>query len=156
MRRDPARARSPGPGQSQSQRQRRVGEELRHALAWTLEQANIRDPGLASHPVTITEVSVSPDLRNATVFCVPLGGGAEAESEVLAGLRRIKPFLRHRVADRVRLRYVPDLTFQADPSFDAADRIEALLHSPEVARDLKHGDDTTQDGDTKDDPGHGA
>lgn len=140
MRRDTARARPHGQGQPQGQRQLRVGEELRHALAWTLEEGNIRDPALAQHAVTVTEVSVSPDLRNATVFVVPLGGGQQAQADVLAGLTRVKPFLRHRIADRVRLRYVPDLTFAADSSFDTADRIETLLHSPEVARDLSHDD----------------
>ncbi|WP_299442167.1 30S ribosome-binding factor RbfA [uncultured Rhodospira sp.] len=139
MRRDPARAAGKQAGAPQSQRQLRVGEELRHALAWTLEEGNIREPALAGTPVTITEVRVSPDLRNATVFCMPLGGGEAAEAEVLEGLRRVKPFLRHEVASRVRLRYVPDLSFATDTSFDTADRIEAILHSPEVARDVDPG-----------------
>jgi ribosome-binding factor A len=146
----------------------RVGEELRHALAWTLEEGNIRDPALAGTPVTITEVRVSPDLRNATVFCMPLGGGESAEAEVLAGLRRVKSYLRHAVAERVRMRHVPDLTFATDTSFDVADRIEAILHSPEVARDVakKPGDaaDDSPDDDSPDDDspdgedhrGHGA
>ncbi|KAA5603737.1 30S ribosome-binding factor RbfA [Roseospira marina] len=123
-------------GRGPGQRQLRVGEELRHALAWTLEEGNIRDPALAETPVTVTEVRVSPDLRNATVFCMPLGGGEAAEAEVLAGLRRVKPYLRHELAARVRMRYIPDLTFATDTSFDVADRIEAILHSPEVARDV--------------------
>ncbi len=159
MRRETARARPHGQGQPQNQRQLRVGEELRHALAWTLEEGNIRDPALASHAVTITAVSVSPDLRNATVFVVPLGGGEQAEADVLAGLRRVRPYLRQRVADRVRLRFVPDLNFTADTSFDVADRIEALLHSPEVARDLRDNGDGDTGGDTgsdKNGPDHGA
>lgn len=137
MKRDSARdGGRPRSGRPQSQRQLRVGEEVRHALAWTLEEGNIRDPDLAGAPVTITEVRVSPDLRNATVFCLPLGGDRAAEARMLDGLRRVRPFLRHEVAARVRLRHVPDLTFEADTSFDTADRIDALLHSPEVARDV--------------------
>jgi ribosome-binding factor A len=169
MRRDPARAAGKGhPGRPQSQRQLRVGEELRHALAWTLEEGNIRDPALAATPVTITEVRVSPDLRNATVFCMPLGGGATAEADVLDGLRRVRPFLRHALAARVRLRYVPDLVFATDTSFDAADRIEAILHSPEVARDIGAADgsgdaeapgergERGERGEPEDPGGHGA
>lgn len=132
-------ARAPG------QRQLRVGEELRHALAWTLERGDIRDPALAGRPVTVTEVRVSPDLRNATVYVVPLGGGEAAEAETLEGFKRVKPFLRHELARRVKLRHVPDLSFALDDTFDAADRIDALLHSPDVARDLDH----ERDGDTE-------
>ncbi|SDE47263.1 30S ribosome-binding factor RbfA [Rhodospira trueperi] len=161
MRRDPARAAAKQAGKPQSQRQLRVGEELRHALAWTLEKGNIRDPVLAATPVTITEVRASPDLRNATVFCMPLGGGEAAEAEVLEALRRVKPFLRHEVASRVRLRHVPDLSFATDTSFDTANRIEALLHSPEVARDVTGDDDGRDedeniDKDIDKDGGHGA
>jgi ribosome-binding factor A len=156
MRRDPARAAAKQAGRPQSQRQLRVGEELRHALAWTLEEGNIRDPVLAATPVTITEVRVSPDLRNATVYCMPLGGGEAAEAEVLEALRRVKPFLRHEVASRVRLRHVPDLSFATDTSFDTADRIEALLHSPEVARDVAEPEDDDESEDIGKDGGHGA
>ncbi|MQX38374.1 30S ribosome-binding factor RbfA [Roseospira navarrensis] len=152
MRRDPARSSQRAAGRPRSQRQLRVGEELRHALAWTLEEGNIRDPALAGTPVTITEVRVSPDLRNATVFCMPLGGGEAAEAEVLAGLRRVKPFLRHAVAERVRMRHVPDLTFATDTSFDEADRIEAILHSPQVARDIAPRQPAETDGDDDSDP----
>ncbi len=117
-----------------SQRQLRVGEELRHAVAQILERGDIRDPDVAGRPVTVTEVSVSPDLRNATVFVVPLGGGDPAP--LLAGLKRARPYLRHEVARLIQLRLVPDLSFAADISFDQASRIEALLHSPEVLRDV--------------------
>jgi ribosome-binding factor A len=119
---------------SPSQRQLRVGEELRHAIANILERGDIRDPDVAGRPVTVTEVSVSPDLRNATVFVVPLGGGEVGS--LLTGLKRVRPFLRHEVARMVQLRVVPDLSFVADTTFDNASRIENLLHSPEVARDL--------------------
>ncbi len=122
-----------------TQRQLRVGEELRHALAWALERGDLRDPALAHTPVTVTEVRVSPDLRNATAFIVPLGGGDAGE--VLAALRRARAYLRKRVADNVQLKYVPDLGFQEDDSFDAASRIDELLHDPRVAQDLDHGED---------------
>ena len=137
-------ARAPG------QRQLRVGEELRHALAWILERGDIRDPALAGRPVTVTEVRVSPDLRNATVYVVPLGGGETAEAETLDGFKRVRAYLRHELAHRVHLKYVPDLSFALDDTFDAADRIDAILHSPDVARDL----DQERDGDA-DDPDSG-
>lgn len=108
-----------------SQRQLRVGEELRHALAWILERGEVRDPGLHGISVTVTEVQVSPDLRNATVYVLPLGG-ADPEPAVQA-LTRASPFLRRRIADAVRLRFVPALAFSADNAFARATRIEDLL-----------------------------
>ncbi|HEC14644.1 MAG TPA: 30S ribosome-binding factor RbfA [Rhodospirillales bacterium] len=129
MRRD---ARAP------TQRQLRVGEELRHALAWILERGEVHDPGLAGQAITVTEVRVSPDLKNATAFVMPLGGG-EAET-IVDVLTRAKGFLRHRVAKDVNLRYAPRISFKADPSFDEAGRIEAILHDPLVARDLEKGE----------------
>ena len=125
------------------QRQLRVGEELRHALSSIFERAEIRDPILSSVAVTITEVRISPDLRQATVFVMPLGGGAE--NEVIAALGRARGFLRRRLGSSVRLRVVPDLTFRIDPSFAESDRIERLLRDPLVARDL--GPDRNPDGD---------
>jgi len=122
-----------------SQRQLRVGEEIRHVLAWMLERGEIHDPGLAGTPVTVTEVRASPDLKNATVFVTPLGGGDARP--VLEALRRARPFLRRTVAGRVDLKFVPDLAFEEDTSFARADRIEALLHRPDVRRDIDpHGD----------------
>jgi ribosome-binding factor A len=121
------------PGQ-RSQRQLRVGEELRHAIARILERGEIRDPDLAGRTITVTEVTVSPDLRAATVFVVPLGGGDVAP--VLTGLKRVVPFLRREVAREVKLRVVPDFSFQPDTSFDEAERIEKILRSPAVRRDL--------------------
>ena len=121
-----------------SQRQLRVGEELRHAVAQVIERGEFRDPDLQGRAITVTEVRVSPDLRNATVFVVPLGGGDA--TPVLAGLKRAKAFLRHEISRLVPLRVVPDLWFQADLSFDQASRIEDLLKSPEVSRDLDPAD----------------
>jgi ribosome-binding factor A len=127
-------------GVPRSQRQLRVGEELRHAIAHILERGDIRDPDVAGRNVTVTEVTVSPDLRQATVFVVPLGGGDT--TALLAGLKRVAPFLRHEVARQVQLRVAPDFSFQADTSFDRADRIEQILNSPAVRRDLSaDGDD---------------
>jgi len=117
-----------------SQRQLRVGEELRHVIANLIERGEFRDPDLAGRGITVTEVRVSPDLRNATVFVTPLGGGDPAP--MLAGLKRAKAFLRREIGQRVQLRGVPELWFQVDTTFDEANRIELLLHSPEVRRDI--------------------
>lgn len=122
-----------------SQRQLRVGEELRHVIAAILERGDIRDPDVAGRAVTVTEVSVSPDLRQAAIYISPLGGGDA--SSLLAGLNRAKPYFRRELARTVRLRLVPNLNFLADTSFDYANHIENLLHSPEVARDLKNPDE---------------
>jgi len=122
-----------------TQRQLRVGEELRHAIATVLERGEIRDPGVAGRNITVTEISVSPDLRNATVFIVPLGGGET--KDLLAGLKRANPYLRHEVARMVELRAVPNFSFVSDTTFDVASRIDALLHSPEVLRDIEVGQD---------------
>ncbi|MCH7937698.1 MAG: 30S ribosome-binding factor RbfA [Proteobacteria bacterium] len=131
---------SKGDAKAPSQRQLRVGEELRHALAWILKRGDIRDPGLAGVAVTVTEVRVSPDLRNARVFVMPLGGG-EIE-DVVAALNRAAPFLRWRMGKVVKLKYMTGLNFIADRSFDQAGRIDDLLKDPSVARDLAPGNET--------------
>jgi ribosome-binding factor A len=124
-------------GKSSSQRQLRVGELIRHALAQMLERGEVRDPDLAGLVVTVTEVRPSPDLKNATVYVMPLGGiGGEL---VLSALKRAAPFLRGRIARELELRYAPELRFALDESFAEADRIETLLRTPTVARDLDHG-----------------
>jgi ribosome-binding factor A len=120
-----------------SQRQLRVGEEIRHALAWILERDELRDPALQGHPVTVTEVLMSPDLRHARVFVMPLGGGDIAA--MVAALGRASGFLRRRVGEAVRLKYLPALVFSEDESFAQADAIERLLRAPEVRRDLASG-----------------
>jgi ribosome-binding factor A len=125
------RKRSPGP----SQRQLRVGEALRHALADILARGELRDPELAGLQVTVTEVRVSPDLRAATAFVVPFGGGDAAA--LAKALNRATGFFRMRLTDAVELRVAPTVHFAPDLSFDKADRIERLLHDPAVARDLK-------------------
>ena len=127
-------------GKSPGQRQLRVGEELRHALAELLARGDLRDPDLSGASLTVTEVRVSPDLRRATVFVIPLGGGDA--TAVLAGLRRAAPYLRTRVARLVRLKFAPQLTFYADTSFEHASRIDALLEEPVAAAgpSPSHGD----------------
>lgn len=142
-----------GQAKAPSQRQLKVGEELRHALAWLLERGEVHDPAVAGTLLTVTEVSVSPDLKNATVYVVPFGDGDANMDEVLVGLRRAAPFLRRRTADRVRLRHAPRLSFECDTSFDNAGRIENLLRRPEVARDLPHAD---ADEDNDDGAAHGS
>ncbi len=116
------------------QRQLRVGEELRHLLAELLRPGELRDPALREANVTVTEVRLSPDLRNATAFVMPLGG--EKAEEIMAGLRRSAPFLKARLARMVELRHVPNIGFAFDNAFDSAARISALLASPAVERDL--------------------
>jgi len=123
-----------GESKAPTQRQLRVGEELRHAVAWVLERGHIRDPDLTGVAVTVTEIRVSPDLRYATAFVMPLGGGAL--ETVVAALNRAAPFIRRQVAKSVKLKYTPGFNFIGDQSFDAAGRIDDLLKDPTVARDL--------------------
>ena len=117
-----------------SQRQLRVGEELRHALARILRDEECSDAVLENASITVTEVRMSPDLRNATAFVMPLSG--TNATEVVAGLERSATCLKGLVAREVQLRNTPNLVFELDDSFDRADRISALLTRPEVARDL--------------------
>jgi ribosome-binding factor A len=119
-----------------TQRQLRVGEEIRHVLAGVFLRGEIRDPELAGISITITEVRISPDLKHATAFVTRLGRSDVAEK--LPALRRAAPFLRGQLAHALKLRYAPDLSFQADTSIDYAAHVDALLRAPEVARDLEH------------------
>lgn len=124
-------------GKAPSQRQLRVGEEIRHALAMIFERGDLHDPALAGRLLTVTEVRVSPDLKNATAFVTPLGGGTgEAMREILDGLDRAAPHLRHELGRAVRLKFTPKLRFQQDMSFDEAERIDAIIRSDAVRRDL--------------------
>ncbi len=125
-----------------SQRQLRVGELVRKGLSDILRGDEIRNPDVAEASITVTEVRLSPDLRNATVFVLPLGGkNAEA---VLEGLGLCAPFLRGRLAREVELRHAPALSFLLDDSFDQAERVEALL---EATGDISDDD---EDGETPD------
>lgn len=145
-----------GEAKAPSQRQLRVGEELRHVLAQTLERGELRDPDLEGVIITVTEVRVSPDLRNATAFVLPLGGHADDMGAVLAALGRASTYLRHQVGRQIRLKYLPAFSFKADPSFDAAGRIDALLHDPAVARDLVRDADAEDTDDQSGDAGDKA
>jgi ribosome-binding factor A len=124
-------------GHVPSQRQLRVGELIRHAFADILQRGEVHDPELEGMVVTVPEVRVTPDLKLATVFLMPLGGkGADS---VVGIFDRNKRFLRGEIAHRINLRYAPDLRFQLDTSFAEGDRIDALLRRPEVKRDLGDG-----------------
>ncbi|MDJ0684094.1 MAG: 30S ribosome-binding factor RbfA [Alphaproteobacteria bacterium] len=129
-------------GRPRSQRQLRVGEELRHALSEIFLREGFRDPDLESVNLTVTEVRSSPDLRNATVFVSPLGGGEAAR--ILAGLKRAAPYLRSEVARRVHLKYLPRFDFKLDESFDEAARIDAALEDKRVKRDLIQSEDSDE------------
>src|SRR5436190_18218697 len=107
-----------------SQRQLRVGEELRHRLAELLRPGELRDPALRDANVTVTEVRLSPDLRNATAFVMPLAG-ANAD-DVMEGLQRSAVFLKSRAGRQLGLRHIPNLAFALDRAFDEAARINAL------------------------------
>ena len=118
-----------------TQRQQRVAELIRHALAEVLQRGDIQDPGLGSHVVTVPEVRMSPDLKLATAYVMPLGG--QDEAPVIAALERHKKILRQEVARRVNLKFAPDLRFRRDETFDEAARIDQLLRSEKVQRDLE-------------------
>ena len=122
-----------------SQRQLRVAEEIRHILAGILLRGELRDATLVGVSITVSEVRISPDLKNATVYSLPFGKAEVAA--VMKGLNRSAPYLRAQVGAALPLRYTPTLTFVPDRSFDEARHIDELLRSEKVARDLKHGDD---------------
>jgi ribosome-binding factor A len=122
-----------------SQRQLRVGELVRHALAEMLTRGEVHDPVIESHLVTVPEVRMTADLRLATVYVMPLGG--RDADEVVAAFERHKKFLRAELAHRINLKFAPDIRFRIDERFAEAERIDKLLHSPEVRRDLDHKDE---------------
>ncbi|MBB4038878.1 ribosome-binding factor A [Microvirga flocculans] len=127
-----------------SQRQQRVAELVRHALAEVLSRGDLQDDVLTKHVITIPEVRMSPDLKLATAYVMPLGG--KDEDAVIKALDRNKKLLRHEVARRVNLKFAPDLRFRRDESFDEAARIDALLRTERVARDMaKPGTDPSDD-----------
>jgi ribosome-binding factor A len=112
----------------------RVGEQVRHVLSEILQRGDVHDDVLATHPVSVTEVRMSPDLRHATVFVKPLLG--EDEEAVLKALRTNTAYLQREVAGRVRMKYAAKLKFLADESFDEGTHIDRLLRSEHVAQDL--------------------
>jgi ribosome-binding factor A len=124
-----------GADRGSSQRQLRVGEELRHAVSRILQQGVCRDPVLQNTSIAVTEVRLRADLRTATVFVMPLAGAKGRE--IANALQRSSAFMRRILARNMTLRYVPNLVFALDGSFDQAERIAALLARPDVARDLQ-------------------
>jgi ribosome-binding factor A len=117
-----------------SQRQLRVGELVRHALAEMLIRGDVHDPDLEGRMITVPEVRMSADLRLATIYIMPLGG--RDADKVLAALERNKRYLRGEIAHHVNLKFAPEIRFLLDERFDEAERIEKLLRTPAVRRDL--------------------
>ena len=137
----PQHTRKPGKGgvpdgaaNGPSQRMLRVGELVRHKLADMLSRGDIHDDVLQSHVITIPEVRMSPDLKLATAYVMPLGG--DNIKPVLAALERNRKFIRGEVAHTLNLKFAPDVRFREDESFGEATRIDALLDSPKVKQDL--------------------
>ena len=122
-----------------SQRQLRVGELIRHELADMFSRGDIHDPVLQTHLITVPEVRMSPDLRLATIYVMPLGG--RDATQVLDALERNKRYVRGEISRRVNLKFAPEIRFRADERFDEAERIEKLLRTPVVQRDLSRDDD---------------
>jgi ribosome-binding factor A len=117
-----------------SQRQLRVGELIRHEVAEMLSRGDVHDPVIEAHMITVPEVRMSADLRLATIYVMPLGG--RNEEDVLDALERNKRYMRGEIARRVNLKFAPEIRFRIDERFDEAERIEKLLRTPEVRRDL--------------------
>ena len=117
-----------------SQRQLRVGELIRHEFAAMLTRGEVHDPIIETHMITVPEVRMTADLRLATVYIMPLGG--RDEKEVLDALERNKRYMRGEISRRVNLKFAPEIRFRIDERFDEAERIEKLLRTPVVQRDL--------------------
>ncbi len=133
----PGRPANTGP----SQRQLRAGELMRHALVEILRDEDVADPALAGVSVTVTEVRMSPDLRHATCFVIPLGG--VHAGEVVAGLNRTARFLRGKLGQNIEMKFTPELKFIHDDSFDEAARMSRLFDNPKVQQDLAARDPDT-------------
>lgn len=117
-----------------SQRQLRVGEMVRHAIVSILARGGLHDPELEGVSITVSEVRMTPDLRNARIFITPLGG---QDTLVIAqALNRAAAFIRRQLGKQIEVRYLPKLVFESDDLFDQGEKIEQLLRSPRVARDL--------------------
>jgi len=117
-----------------TQRQLRAGELIRHALVEIMQRETLRDPALEGVSVTVSEVRVSPDLKQASVYAAPLGG--EHQEETVKALNRVAPYLRGVLGKKIDLKFTPALKFMSDETFAEAQRIDALLARPDVARDL--------------------
>ena len=124
-----------GPAVGPSQRQLRIGELIRHKVAEMLVRGEIHDDTLGNYVITIPEVRLSPDLKLATIFIMPLGGADP--KPVLAALDRHKKYIRGEVAGAVNLKFAPDVRFRFDDTYDAANRMDQLLDSPKVRQDTE-------------------
>ena len=133
-------------GGAPSQRMLRVGELIRHALSDLLSRGALNDPVLDGHVVTVPGVRMSPDLKLATAFVMPLGG--RDVTPVLEALERNRKTLRTEIAHRVAMKFAPDLRFKVDDSFEYGAKIDALLDTPKVRQDLEPHDRDEQDGDS--------
>ena len=133
------RQRDTGSSRLPSQRQLRVGELIRHALAELLARGDVHDSVIEGHVITVPEVRMTADLRLATIYVMPLGG--RDENAVLDALERNKRFLRGEIARRINLKFAPEIRFRVDERFEEAERIDNLLKSPPVERDLRRRDD---------------
>ena len=139
-----ARSARPSPSASRggpTQRSLRVGELVRHALAEILTRGDVHDEVIETHLITVAEVRMSPDLRVATAYVLPLGGHDNAT--VVAALDRNRRHLRHEIARKINLKFAPDIRFRIDEGFENAARIDRLLRTPQVRQDL---DDDDSDG----------
>ncbi len=133
-----AKGKGPGAGKGPSQRMLRVGELIRHKLSEMLVRGDIHDDVIAGHSITIPEVRLSPDLKIATVYVMPLGGADM--KPVIEALTRNKKYIRAEVAHTLDLKYAPDLRFREDETFEEATRIDRLLDSPKVKQDTEKKD----------------
>lgn len=113
----------------------RVGENVRHAIAAILTRGDVQDPDLDGKSVTVSEVRISPDLRNATVFVMPLGG--DPKGVITKALNKNSAFIRGAMSKVVHMKYMPRLAFKIDESFDEASHIDSLLRDPRVKRDVE-------------------
>ena len=129
------KASKPGSAKGPSQRMLRIGELIRHKIAEMLTRGDIHDDVIAGHSITIPEVRISPDMKIATVYVMPLGG--KDIKPVIDALTRHKKYIRTQVAQTLNLRYAPDLRFREDETFEEATRIDRLLDSPKVRQDVE-------------------
>jgi len=132
------------PSSAPSQRQLRVGEQARHALSEVLQREDMRDPALEGAVISVSEVRMSPDLKIATVFVSPLNGDKDA---IIAALNRNARYIRGRVSPALRqMKYMPEFRFRLDTSYENFEKIDRILRTPEVARDLRQEDGDDDDG----------
>lgn len=120
---------------SPSQRQLRAGELIRHALVDIFQRESLREPFLDDVSITVSEARVTPDLKQATVYAAPLGGARQ--QEVIDALNRVAPYIRGLLGKKIAMKFTPALTFRGDETFSEAEKIDALLSRPDVARDLE-------------------